>query len=296
VRYRLLGLSIVGFILSVTPVCADEEMGFVLGRLADIESRLDKNEEMLNEGHLPAAADKEANKPTIDLTNIIESLKELMKRVQALEEKSASAVTTPKAALGQPKEKNPEAKKKLDGLDLGAAATSGSESDDVEAILMDLEKKGAPEKQPSEEEAKATLKAEKSAPTLSKSDFEAQYNEGLGLLKKGEHKAAASSFEYCLKTFPNQKQDDRVLYQLGKSYYGCKNYDQAKKSYAKAYRKNPKGSLAPYALFGLSQVFAQEKNMKNTCATLTEIGKKYPHLDTQLEKDVAAAKKDHCKG
>jgi len=280
VRYYLVGL--VCFILLLMPVRAGDDLGLILGRLADIEARLDKNEEMLKEGHLPAT-EAESSKSTLDLTNIIEKLNELTRRIQALEEKS-----------GYPIDK-PADKGKLEGLDLGAAMPlSEAQNEDVDAILMDLEKKGEQDTQ-SPEEKKAIAQAEKSAPFLPMDDFQSQYDQGLGLLKKGEHRAATESFEYCLKTFPNQKKDDRVLYQLGKSYFGCKKYDQAKKSYAKAYRKDPKGSLAPYALFGLAQVFVQEKNMKNACATLKEINKKYPKLDIQLKKDIADANKEHCK-
>ncbi|MEI8295448.1 MAG: tetratricopeptide repeat protein [Alphaproteobacteria bacterium] len=277
-RYQLLGLYIIGSVLFFTPVWAEEDMGAVLGRLADIEARLDSNEELLNAGNLPAA-EGEASKPSIDLTNIIEKLNELTRRIQALEEKSGSVAAAPVAVSEKP-----------------IAAKDDDANDDVEAILMDLEKKAtSKEGQVSEEKTKAMLNAEKTAPTLSKNDFESQYNESLGLLNKGEYKAAAASLEYCLKAFPGESKEDRVLYQLGKAYYGCKNYEQAKKSYAKAYRKNTKGAQAPHALFGLAQVFKIEGNKKNACATLEEIGKKYPQLDEKLAKDVAAAKSD-CKG
>lgn len=280
-RYYLVVL--VGFVLLLIPARASDEIELILGRLADIEARLEKNEELLKEGHLPAT-EAESNKPNLDLTNIIEKLNDLTRRIQALEEKS-----------GHTPEKQGENKGKLEGLDLGAAMPlSNTQSEDVDAILMDLEKKGELDAQ-SPEEKKAIAQAEKSAPLLPMDDFQSQYDQGLGLLKKGEHRAAVESFEYCLKTFPNQKKDDRVLYQLGQSYFGCKNYNQAKKSYAKAYRKDPKGPLAPYALFGLAQVFVQEKNTKNACATLKEIAKKHPKLDTQLQKDIMAAKKEHCK-
>ncbi|MEI6882639.1 MAG: hypothetical protein WCK82_15065, partial [Bacteroidota bacterium] len=97
----MLGLYIIGSVLFFTPVWAEEDMGAVLGRLADIEARLDSNEELLNAGNLPAA-EGEASKPSIDLTNIIEKLNELTRRIQALEEKSGSVAAAPVAVSEKP--------------------------------------------------------------------------------------------------------------------------------------------------------------------------------------------------
>lgn len=243
-----------------------EQLPDLLARLADLESRQEKLEQSMNEGNLPAREDgvatpaSPASNP--DLSVLIKSVRELQEEVQALKAERASKMSSPQ---------------KNQGLDLGVQAMADADvgDGDIDSILKNLDE---------HEEGKPS--SEKS---LKSNDFEAQYDQGVGLLNKGDCKGAIASFEYCLKNFPDRRNESRLLYQLGCAYKKCKGYKEAKRLFVSVYKTDPKGSFAPRALLQLSWVFINEKDLKKACTTLKGIRDKYPEFVKQEKDDMKEA-------
>lgn len=260
-------------ILFTAPVFANdvgemkEQIIDLMDRLSTLENRIAGLEGKSHDDVPAKDTAASSDKSNVDLRNLIQKVNDLETR------------------LGQDSGKVSDAKA---GLSLGENTAREKSVSDADDILDDMMNTGAKTK----EEAGAMKDASAKAPSLPSNDFQAQYDEAMGLLKKKSYKEAIKAFEYCLKISPDNKKCDRVLYHLGNAYEGHNNLEEAKKSYVKAFKKDSKGPVAADSLLKLAGVFKEQKNTKSACTTLKEISKRFPQMESGMKKKIEAAKKD----
>jgi len=93
--------------------------------------------------------------------------------------------------------------------------------------------------------------------------FEAHFNLGDALFKQDKYQEAAEQFGLAAQQLDAKKDKDRLAatyHNLGNSYFGAQQYDQAVKAYQQALRNNPKDNDTRYNLVKAMQMLQQQQN------------------------------------
>lgn len=249
--------------LSQVGISASEELPNILARLAELETRQEKLESSMQDGNVPASGETKSYND--DLSTLVAEVRKLQAQVRALEgdrhprshELDREFSQKPPASLGKDSDDNTDDEMSMD--DILAGLDRGNE-------------KSTPEK------------------SLKTNDFEAKYNEGVGLLKKGDCKGAITTFKSCLDMFPESRKEGRLHYQLGCAYKKCEKFSEAKKSFIHVYKSEPNGTLTPQALLQLAQIFIAEGDNKKACTILKKgIQSKYKEFAQQEREAINSA-------
>ncbi|MAQ70777.1 MAG: tol-pal system protein YbgF [Alphaproteobacteria bacterium] len=101
--------------------------------------------------------------------------------------------------------------------------------------------------------------------------YEAAYSQ----LKAGNNEAAQQAFQNFLIAYPDDQLAANARYWLGETYYVQNNYEGAAKSFAEAYKKNPKGPKAADNLLKLGLSLSGMGRNEDACVALQQLEKEF---------------------
>jgi tol-pal system protein YbgF len=114
---------------------------------------------------------------------------------------------------------------------------------------------------------------------------------GQGLVQRKEYAAAEDSLRAFLKKYPNDKLVSDAHYWLGESLYQRQRYRDAAESFLNISTKFESSGKAPDALVRLGQSLAALGEREAACATLGEVGRKYPRASAGVKQSVEREQK-----
>jgi tol-pal system protein YbgF len=114
---------------------------------------------------------------------------------------------------------------------------------------------------------------------------------GQGFVQRKEYAAAEESLRAFLKKYPNDKLVSDAYYWLGESLYQRQRYRDAAESFLNISTKFESSGKAPDALLRLGQSLAALGEREAACATLGEVGRKYPRAAAGVKQSVEREQK-----
>jgi tol-pal system protein YbgF len=117
------------------------------------------------------------------------------------------------------------------------------------------------------------------------------YDLGYGYVLRKDYALAQQTFDAFLKRFPNDRRAVDAQFWLGESMFQRQLYDQAASSFLDLSTKHSSHTKAPEALLRLGQSLAALKQKEMACATLAEIGRKYPRASNTVKQGVEREQK-----
>ena len=109
----------------------------------------------------------------------------------------------------------------------------------------------------------------------SSNDPAAVYETAFALVKDGSYAQAEIGLTDFLTRFPEHTLAPNARYWLGETYYVRKDYPQAIRVFADAYKQAPKGPKGPDNLLKLGLSLAGAGNTKDACIALTQLQTEY---------------------
>jgi tol-pal system protein YbgF len=111
-------------------------------------------------------------------------------------------------------------------------------------------------------------------------DPQGAYEKSRTYISQGEYDKAETALKTFVEAFPEHELTGAGYYYLGELYYIQKKFKEAVGIFAEGYKAQPKGSKAPDSLLKMAQCFDALNQSKEACATLAQLHKSFPNLDT----------------
>jgi tol-pal system protein YbgF len=127
-----------------------------------------------------------------------------------------------------------------------------------------------------------------SPPAQTPKDF---YDLGYGYIQRKDYAAAEDTFRDFLKRYPGDRLTADVQYWLGESLFQRQRYRDAAESFLQVSTKYETSAKAPDSLLRLGQSLAALREKDAACATLGEIGRKYPRASLGVKQGVEREQK-----
>lgn len=108
------------------------------------------------------------------------------------------------------------------------------------------------------------------------------YENGLALMNARQFDQAEMAFRQFLTANPRSPNVSNAHYWLGESYLKRNRYTDAAEQYLTVYQTYPKSSVAPDALVKLAVSLRGMGQKQQACATLAEVGRKYPNASSDV--------------
>src|SRR5262245_29769366 len=122
-----------------------------------------------------------------------------------------------------------------------------------------------------------------------------EYDMAYGYVLHKDYSLAEQSFRDFLKKYPNERLVPEAHYWLGESLFQQQRYRDAAESFLGVSTKFERSSKAPDALLRLGQSLAAMNQKEAACATLAEVGRKYPRAPANVKRGVEQEQKRvHC--
>jgi tol-pal system protein YbgF len=122
-----------------------------------------------------------------------------------------------------------------------------------------------------------------------------EYDLAYGYVLRKDYALAAQAFHDFMGKHPNDKMMPNAQFWLGESQYQQQRYREAAESFLAVSTKYEKSGKAPESLLRLGQSLGALHQKEAACATLAEVGRKYPKASPQVKNDVAQEqKRGHC--
>ena len=122
-----------------------------------------------------------------------------------------------------------------------------------------------------------------------------EYDLAYGYVLHKDYGLAEQAFRDFLKKYPNEALVPDAQYWLGESLFQRQRYRDAAESFLAVSTKHEKAGKAPNALLRLGQSLAAMKQKEAACATLNEVGRKYPKAPANVKRGVEQEiKRVHC--
>jgi len=118
-----------------------------------------------------------------------------------------------------------------------------------------------------------------------------EYELAYGYVLHKDYALATQAFRDFLNRHPDDEQAPHAQYWLGESLFQQQRYRDAAESFLVVSTKFEKSSKAPDALLRLGQSLAALNQNEAACATLAEIGRKYPRASSIVKRGVAQEQK-----
>jgi tol-pal system protein YbgF len=129
-------------------------------------------------------------------------------------------------------------------------------------------------------------------PTASPQD---EYDMAYGYILHKDYALAEQAFRDFLRKHPDQKLVPDAQYWLGESMFQRQRYRDAAESFLAVTTKYEHSGKAPESLLRLGQSLAAMKQKEAACATLAEVGRKFPHATASVKRGVTQEqKRAHC--
>lgn len=113
-----------------------------------------------------------------------------------------------------------------------------------------------------------------------------EYDLAYGYMLRKDYALAEQSFRDFLKKYPNERLQPDAQYWLGESLYQRQRYRDAAESFLAVSTKHERAGKAPDSLLRLGQSLAALNQKEAACATLSEVGRKYPKASGAVKRGV----------
>jgi tol-pal system protein YbgF len=129
-------------------------------------------------------------------------------------------------------------------------------------------------------------------PTASPQD---EYDLAYGYVLHKDYALAEQAFRDFLRKYPDGKLVPDAQYWLGESMFQRQRYRDAAESFLAVSTKYESSGKAPESLLRLGQSLAALNQKEAACATLAEVGRKFPRASSTVKKGVTQEqKRAHC--
>jgi len=129
-------------------------------------------------------------------------------------------------------------------------------------------------------------------PTASPKD---EYELAYGYVLHKDYALATQAFGDFVRKYPSDKLQPDAQYWLGESQFQQQRYREAAESFLAVSTKYERSGKAPDALLRLGQSLAALHQKEASCATLAEVGRKFPNASASVKRGVAQEqKRGHC--
>jgi tol-pal system protein YbgF len=121
------------------------------------------------------------------------------------------------------------------------------------------------------------------------------YDLGYGYVLRKDYALAEDTFQAFLKKYPSDRRAADAEFWLGESLFQRQRYDAAAQAFLDLSTKHSGHAKAPEALLRLAQSLSAMKQKEMSCATLAEVGRKYPKAPATVKQGVEREqKRGHC--
>ncbi|PTM94435.1 tol-pal system protein YbgF [Mycoplana dimorpha] len=114
------------------------------------------------------------------------------------------------------------------------------------------------------------------------------YNAAYGHVLSGDYALAEKEFRDYLEIFPEGDKAADASFWLGEAQYSQGNFNEAAKTFLNAHQTYNKSKKAPEMLLKLGMSLAALDNRETACATLREVGKRYPNASKAVKAKVTS--------
>jgi tol-pal system protein YbgF len=122
-----------------------------------------------------------------------------------------------------------------------------------------------------------------------------EYDMAYGYVLHKDYSLAEQAFRDFLRKYPQERLVSDATYWLGESQFQQQRYRDAAENFLNVSTKFEKSGKAPDSLLRLGQSLAALNQKEAACATLAEVGRKYPKASPNVKRDVAQEqKRGHC--
>ena len=122
-----------------------------------------------------------------------------------------------------------------------------------------------------------------------------EYDMAYGYVLHKDYALAEQAFRDFLRKHPNEKLVSDAQYWLGESLFQRQRYRDAAESFLAVSTKFEHSGKAPDALLRLGQSLAALNQKEAACATLAEVGRKFPRASASVKRGVTQEqKRAHC--
>jgi tol-pal system protein YbgF len=129
-------------------------------------------------------------------------------------------------------------------------------------------------------------------PTASPQD---EYDMAYGYVLHKDYALAEQAFRDFLRKYPDERLVPDAQYWLGESLFQRQRYRDAAESFLAVSTKYEKAGKAPDSLLRLGQSLAALNQKEAACATLAEVGRKFPRASASVKRGVTQeVKRAHC--
>ena len=122
-----------------------------------------------------------------------------------------------------------------------------------------------------------------------------EYDMAYGYVLHKDYGLAVQAFQDFLRKHPDEKLVPDAQYWLGEALYQQQHYREAAESFLALSTKHEHSGKAPDGLLRLGQSLAALHQKEAACATLAQVGRKYPHASSSVKRSASQElKKQHC--
>ncbi len=122
-----------------------------------------------------------------------------------------------------------------------------------------------------------------------------EYDMAYGYVLHKDYALAEQAFRDFLRKYPEERLVPEAQYWLGESLFQRQRYRDAAESFLAVSTKFEHSGKAPDALLRLGQSLAAMNQKEAACATLAEVGRKFPRASASVKRGVAQEqKRAHC--
>jgi tol-pal system protein YbgF len=125
-------------------------------------------------------------------------------------------------------------------------------------------------------------------PSESPKDY---YDLGYGYVLRKDYALAERTFDAFLKKFPDDRRAADAQFWLGESLFQRQRYDEAASAFLDLSTRHRTHAKAPESLLRLGQSLAALNQKEMACATLAEVGRKYPRAPINVKQGVEREQK-----
>jgi len=122
-----------------------------------------------------------------------------------------------------------------------------------------------------------------------------EYDMAYGYVLRKDYGLAEQAFRDFIKKHPDEQLVPDAQYWLGEALFQQQRYRDAAENFLAVSTKYEQSAKAPESLLRLGQSLAAMKQKEAACATLAEVGRKYPRASVGVKRSVALEqKRTHC--
>ena len=114
------------------------------------------------------------------------------------------------------------------------------------------------------------------------------YSAAYGHVLSGDYALAEKEFRDYLDIFPEGDKAADASFWLGEAQYSQGNFNESAKTFLNAHQTYGKSKKAPEMLLKLGMSLAALDNRETACATLREVGKRYPNASKAVKTKVSS--------